>query len=128
MSEDSIVPGEFFPRNTPVSINEGRETETVEVTNEGDRPIQVGSHFHFFEVNKKLRFNRDSAFGMRLDVPAGVSIRVEPGETKDVRLVELGGNKRVTGLNNLTNSSVKGEQDRKRALERAKKRGFGRGE
>jgi len=128
MSDDSVVPGEFFPRNDPVSINQGRETETVEVTNEGDRPIQIGSHFHFFEVNKKLRFNRESAFGMRLDVPAGVSIRLEPGETKKVRLVEIGGNKRVTGLNNLTNSSTKGEQDRERALELAKKRGFERRE
>lgn len=124
MTEDELVPGEFFPREEPVSINEDRETETVSVTNNGDRPIQVGSHFHFFEVNRKLEFDRKAAFGMRLDIPAGVSIRVEPGDTKEVRLVELGGNRRVSGLNNLTNSSVDGELNRKRALDRARRRGF----
>jgi urease beta subunit len=124
MTEDELVPGEFFPREEPVSINEDRETETVSVTNNGDRPIQVGSHFHFFEVNRKLEFDRKAAFGMRLDIPAGVSIRVEPGDTKEVRLVELGGNRRVSGLNNLTNSSVDGELNRKRALGRARRRGF----
>jgi urease beta subunit len=124
MTGDELVPGEFIPRDEPVSINENRETETVSVTNNGDRPIQVGSHFHFFEVNRNLEFDRGAAFGMRLDIPAGVSIRVEPGDTKEVRLVELGGNRRVSGLNNLTNSSVDGELNRERALERARKRGF----
>jgi len=124
MTDDTLIPGEFIPREEEVTINKGRETATVEVTNTGDRPIQVGSHFHFFEVNRRLSFDREAAFGMRLDIPAGAAIRLEPGETREVELVELGGSKRVTGLNDLTNGSVEGEPNRKRALERARQEGF----
>ena len=124
MTDDTLVPGEFMPREEAVTINEGRETAAVEVTNTGDRPIQVGSHFHFFEVNRRLSFNREAAFGMRLDIPAGAAIRLEPGETREVQLVEVGGSKRVTGLNDLTDGSVESETNRARALERARRRGF----
>lgn len=124
MTEDTFVPGEFIPSGEPVSINQNRETTTVEVTNRGDRPIQVGSHFHFFEVNRRLDFDREAAFGMRLDVPAGDSIRVEPGETRELQLVELGGTKRVTGLNGLTEGRTDSDSNLIRALERARQSGF----
>jgi len=124
MSEDDPIPGEFLPRGEQVIINEGRETTTVTVENTGDRPIQVGSHFHFFEVNKALDFDREEAFGARLDIPAGTATRFEPGEKKEVQLVELGGNKRVTGLNGLTDGSTTSEANRERALERARENGF----
>jgi urease beta subunit len=124
MTGDSLVPGEFIPSGEPVSINQDRETATVEVTNRGDRPIQVGSHFHFFEVNRRLDFDREAAFGMRLDIPAGDSIRVEPGETRELQLVELGGTKRVTGLNGLTEGRTEGDSNLTRALERARQNGF----
>ncbi len=124
MTGDEIVPGEIIPAEEPVTINEGRETTTVTISNTGDRPIQIGSHFHFFEVNKALEFDREQAFGMRLDLPAGASIRVEPGEDKEVDLVELGGTKRVTGLNSLTEGSLRSESGKKEALRRAKKKGF----
>lgn len=124
MTDGGLVPGELIPRDEPVTINEGRETTTVDVTNTGDRPIQVGSHFHFFEVNRQLAFDRGAAFGMRLDIPAGAAIRLEPGETRAVELVELGGSKRVTGLNDLTDGTVRGSVNRDRALERARREGF----
>jgi urease beta subunit len=124
MTDDTLIPGESIPREEAVRINEGRETTEVEVTNTGDRPIQVGSHFHFFEVNRRLSFDREAAFGMRLDIPAGAAIRLEPGDTREVELVELGGAKRVTGLNDLTNGSVEGESNKSRALKRARREGF----
>lgn len=99
----------------------GEEIE-LEVTNTGDRPIQVGSHFHFFEVNKALKFDREKAFGMRLAIPAGTSVRFEPGQTRVVRLRKIGGNRRVTGLNGLTEGSL--DHNRSEAIRRAKERGF----
>jgi len=123
MSE-TPVPGEFIPGHGPVEINENRETREITVQNLGDRPIQVGSHFHFFESNKALEFDRASAFGMRLNVPAGAAVRFEPGEEKHVELVELGGNRRVTGLNDLTNGSVDSDAVRQRALRRAEREGY----
>jgi urease subunit beta len=124
MSEDRLVPGEIIPGNDTVRINEGRPTTTVTVTNTGDRPIQVGSHFHFFEINRALEFDREAAFGTRLDVPAGAAVRFEPGESKTVDLVDLGGNQRVSGLNDLTNGSTRNDTTKERALERARERGF----
>ncbi|MEJ2776111.1 urease subunit gamma [Sulfolobaceae archaeon RB850M] len=99
----------------------GEEIE-LEVTNTGDRPIQVGSHFHFFEVNKALKFDREKAFGMRLAIPSGTSVRFEPGQTRVVRLRKIGGNRRVTGLNGLTEGSL--DHNRSEAIRRAKERGF----
>src|SRR6266480_4584866 len=97
-----MIPGEYLLAETPVTANAGRLLVQIEVANSGDRPVQVGSHFHFFEVNRALRFDRAQAFGMRLNVPAGTAVRFEPGDEKRVTLVELAGARRVFGLNGLT--------------------------
>ncbi len=101
-----MIPGEVVTASRDIILNENRRTETISIVNTGDRPIQVGSHYHFFEVNKLLSFPRDKAFGMRLDIPSGTSVRFEPGETKTVQLVEVGGTHRMFGLNNLTRAQV----------------------
>jgi urease beta subunit len=123
-----MVPGEYFLLPDVVVANAGRRTETVEVSNTGDRPIQVGSHFHFFEANRALRFDRARAFGMRLNVPSGTAVRFEPGDNKTVTLVELGGSSRVFGLNALTSGpagqSAELSGARKAACERASSLGF----
>ena len=97
-----MIPGEFLLESGDVTANAGRRTVELDVENAGDRPIQVGSHFHFFEANRALRFDRVRAFGMRLNVPAGTAVRFEPGDAKRVTLVELAGARRVFGLNGLT--------------------------
>jgi urease subunit beta len=103
-----MIPGEYVLGKEPVAVNEGRKTVTVTVANTGDRPIQVGSHFHFFEVNRALTFDRKASKGMRLNVPAGTAVRFEPGDTKDVVLVALAGTREVYGLNGLTQGKVRG--------------------
>ena len=100
-----MIPGEYFLGDGDVVANAGRETVELQVTNTGDRPIQVGSHFHFFEVNRALRFDRGRAFGMRLNIPAGTAVRFEPGDEKRVLLVALAGERRVFGLNGLTDGA-----------------------
>jgi urease beta subunit len=102
-----MIPGEYVLGDGDIVANEGRRTVELTVTNTGDRPIQVGSHFHFFEVNRALKFERAQAFGMRLDIPAGTAVRFEPGDEKRVTLVELGGARRVFGLNALTDGGGK---------------------
>ena len=97
-----MIPGEYVLGDGDIVANQGRRTVELAVTNTADRPIQVGSHFHFFEVNRALRFDRAQAFGMRLNVPAGTAVRFEPGDEKRVMLVELAGARRVFGLNALT--------------------------
>jgi len=118
-----MIPGEYKLAESPVIANEGRREIELEIANTGDRPIQVGSHFHFFEVNRALRFDRAAAFGMRLNIPAGTAVRFEPGDSKTVLLVEIGGSATIHGLNGLTNgpanASTKAE-----ALKRAKEQGF----
>ena len=101
-----MIPGEYKLNEGDIEINKGRKRCKVIVVNEGDRPVQVGSHFHFFEVNKALVFDRASAFGMRLHIPAGTAVRFEPGEEKPVELVQIGGKKRVFGFNGLTSGPV----------------------
>ena len=108
-----MIPGEYLLGEGDIVANGGRATVELTVANAGDRPIQVGSHFHFFEVNRALRFDRGRAFGMRLNVPAGTAVRFEPGDTKRVTLVELAGERRVFGLNGLTEGGT-----RERALAR----------
>jgi urease beta subunit len=93
-----MVPGELVTAAGELELNAGRETKTVRVMNAGDRPIQVGSHFHFAQVNEALSFDREASHGFRLDVPAGTSVRFEPGVEKDVDLVALGGSRTVPGL------------------------------
>jgi urease subunit beta len=120
---DSIVPGELMPDETGLTINEGRETTEVTVANTGDRPIQVGSHFHFFEANAALEFDREAAYGMRLDIPAGTAIRFEPGTERMVDLVALAGDRIVSGMNSLVDGRL--DQQRDAALERAREQEFG---
>lgn len=108
----------------PVEINAGRRKVTLTVRNTGDRPIQVGSHFHFFEANRYLDFDRNKAYGMHLDVPAGTAVRLEPGDSKEVTLTEYAGARRIHGFNNLTNGGVDCVDTRTRALHRAVKYGF----
>jgi urease subunit beta len=93
-----MIPGEFFIKDREIELNVGRETVRLTVSNAGDRPIQVGSHYHFFETNPALKFDRDKARGMRLDIPAGTAVRFEPGQTREVTLVALAGNRVVYGF------------------------------
>ena len=102
-----MIPGEVLVAPGEIELNVGRRTVSVTVANTGDRPIQVGSHFHFFEANRALRFDRARAFGMRLNIPAGTAVRFEPGDEKLVTLVELAGERRVFGLNGLTQGGAR---------------------
>lgn len=124
VAETSVHPGEFGLLDGNIEINAGRKTSTLKVLNTGDRPIQVGSHFHFFETNRFLEFDRDAAFGMRLDIPAGTAVRFEPGESKEVTLTQVGGSGEVIGLNNLTNGSVRSDIIKAQALHTARQRGY----
>lgn len=121
---EGVVPGEIATEDGEIEINAGRRTTTVSVVNTGDRPVQVGSHFHFFEANRELEFDRAAAFGMHLDVPAGTAKRFPPGQKVEVPLVEFGGSGEVWGLNNLTNGSIRSAATKKLALERAREHGF----
>jgi urease subunit beta len=101
-----MIPGEYILKEGSIECNVGRICEKVTVMNSGDRPVQIGSHFHFFEVNRQLVFDRKKAFGMRLNIAAGTAIRFEPGEEKEVELVQFGGKKIIFGFNNLVNGPV----------------------
>ena len=103
-----MIPGEYVLRSEPVTANAGRRAIEVAVTNTGDRPVQVGSHFHFAEANAALAFDRDAAYGRRLDIPAGTAARFEPGDARSVRLIELGGRREVFGLSNAVNGKLDG--------------------
>ncbi len=120
-----MKPGEYILNSNPIEANVGREAIALVVENTGDRPVQVGSHFHFFEVNRALVFERARSFGMRLDIPAGTAIRFEPGQDKEVALVSFGGTRTVYGLNGLTEGRLEDEAVRAAALEKAATRGFG---
>ena len=124
MSDDSLVPGELLARGDPVTINADRETASVTVSNTGDRPVQVGSHFHFFEANAALVFDRQAAFGMRLDVPAGTARRFEPGDELAVDLVAIGGEQIVSGMNSLVDGPVD-DETKAAAVARARDAGYG---
>lgn len=112
-------------REGTIELNQGRETVKLMVANTGDRPIQVGSHYHFFEVNRLLSFDREKAYGFRLDIPSGTSERFEPGEERRIRLTAIGGSRAVYGLNGLVDGDLKKKQEK--ALEKAKKEGFWKG-
>lgn len=118
-----LVPGEFITKPGEILINEGRETVTLIVSNRGDRPIQVGSHYLFTEANRALSFDRNRAYGMRLNIPAGTAVRFEPGETKTVSLVAIGGNKVLRGGNGLSDGPVS-DMNRTKTLLSASERGF----
>ncbi|ASF40651.1 urease subunit beta [Halobacillus halophilus] len=98
-----MVPGEFVLRKDPILCNEGKESIKVNVLNRGDRPVQIGSHFHFFEVNPYLQFEREQAKGRHLNIPAGTAVRFEPGDEKEVELVAFSGERKIYGLNNQLN-------------------------
>ena len=119
-----VTPGEMFVAEGEIEINAGRRKAVVTVTNTGDRPVQIGSHYHFFETNSALDFDRAAAYGLRLDIPAGTAVRFEPGESKEVTLTEFGGTQELYGLNGLTNGSAKSEENKVQALRRARDRGF----
>jgi urease subunit beta len=93
-----MIPGEIIPKSGSIELNVGAPQIVLEVANAGDRPIQVGSHYHFFETNAGLRFDRDKALGMRLDIAAGTAVRFEPGQTREVRLIPIGGDRRIYGF------------------------------
>jgi urease subunit beta len=101
-----MIPGEFMLRPEAIEANSGRPTTRIEVKNLGDRPVQVGSHCHFYEVNRILSFDRKSAYGMRLNIPAGTAVRFEPGDSKEIELVALGGTRTVFGINGLVNGKL----------------------
>ena len=140
MADNKIVPGftpaEYVPvggvilASDPIEYNTGRNTVTLKVRNTGDRPVQVGSHYHFFEVNRYMEFDRPAAFGMHLNIPATTAIRFEPGEEKEVELVAYAGKQRVIGFDDLTNGYTGGEDTptyfpkRIRAISRMKKYGY----
>ena len=115
--------GEIMPLDREIELNEGKATVTLLVTNTGDRPVQVGSHYHFFEVNKCLSFDRAAAYGYHLDIPSGTAVRFEPGEEKEVQLTAMGGRQRVFGLNDLSCEQVS-EATKAASLETAKLKGF----
>ncbi|PNY79847.1 urease subunit beta [Deinococcus koreensis] len=119
-----VVPGEYLLQDGEIELNAGRPVTPLRVANTADRPIQVGSHFHFFEVNAGLHFDRDSAYGQRLDIPAGTAVRFEPGEERDVTLVPLGGTRTVYGMNALVSGELDAEGMKAAALQRAREQGF----
>ena len=101
-----MIPGELFPADGDIELNAGRATVTVTVANTGDRPIQVGSHYHFHETNPALQFDRDKARGFRLDIPAGTAVRFEPGQSREVQLVAYAGARRVVGFRGQVNGAL----------------------
>ena len=119
-----MKPGEYVLRAEPVQANVDRDTVEVDVANHGDRPIQVGSHVHFFEVNKALVFRRAAAYGMHLNIPAGTAVRFEPGDRKRVTLVAFAGRREMIGVNNLCNGPLTDER-RAAALAHALSEGYG---
>lgn len=119
-----MKPGEYFYSNGKITLNKGRRIARLKVKNTNVRPVQIGSHFHFFEVNKALLFDRKRAFGMRLDIPSGSAVRFEPGEEKEISLVSLGGLKNIYGLNGLTNGNIASAKTAKNAFRKAKLKGF----
>lgn len=109
-----MIPGEIIVAEGEIELNAGRETLRIQIANTGDRPIQVGSHFHFYEVNEALQFNREQTKGMRLNIPAGTAVRFEPGDEKEVELVVLAGSREVYGFKGLINGSLDREKPEKK--------------
>ena len=101
-----LIPGEIITEDGDIELNSGKDVMAISVSNSGDRPVQVGSHYHFFETNKALIFERELTLGMRLDIPAGTAIRFEPGDTTEVRLISYSGNRNAFGFNALVNGPL----------------------
>ncbi len=121
---DVLEPGALVVGEGEIELNAGRPRITIEAVNTGDRPVQIGSHYHFFEVNKAVSFDRAAAFGLRLDIPAGTAVRFEPGQSKQVTLVPFGGRREVTGFHGLSDGAPDSEIARDAALVRARVAGF----
>jgi urease subunit beta len=120
-----MIPGEYFFDGPDIELNADRPVVTLSVNNTGDRPIQIGAHYHFFEVNKALVFDRQQAYGFRLDLPSGTSVRFEPGDTKDVKLVPYGGRRVVYGFNALVSGRLDDPYTRQTSLKRCIEQGYG---
>ena len=120
-----MEPGEYILDGPQIELNAGRAVVTVSVNNTGDRPVQIGAHYHFFEVNKALIFDRVKAYGMRLDLPSGTSVRFEPGDTKEVKLVAYGGRRVVFGFNALVSGRLDDPYTRETSLKRCLEQGYG---
>ena len=123
-ADEAVIPGEIIAAPGEIELNAGRRSVTLVAKNSGDRPIQVGSHYHFFEANRALDFDRAAAFGLHLDIPAGTAVRFEPGEEKEVTLVAFGGAGEILGLNGLTEGSTLSDDNKAAAVARAKAAGF----
>lgn len=119
-----MTPGEYILSANPITCNGNKKTITITVNNTGDRPCQIGSHTHFFEVNKALDFPREKAYGFRLNIPAGTSVRFEPGDSKEVELCELGGKRIVYGFNSLTMGGLKSSNIKNASLQKARQSGY----
>lgn len=122
--DSNAFPGEVLCAPGTLQLNAGRASKTLTITNLGDRPIQVGSHYHFFEVNRALQFDRAEAYGFRLDIPAGTAVRFEPGDTKTVALIAIGGTRQIQGLNNLVNQALDAPNAKAAAVERVRLLGY----
>ncbi|MBU6454406.1 MAG: urease subunit beta [Cyanobacteria bacterium REEB67] len=116
-----MKPGQIIPGAGEITLNEGKHSHILVVTNTGDRPVQIGSHFHFFEVNRALKFDRPKTLGMRLNIKAGTAVRFEPGQTSEVSLIPYGGSGYISGFNRLVEGSIHDQKVRARALEAVKK-------
>ena len=114
--KNELIPGQYFIDEGEISLNDKKEITTIEVKNDGDRPVQIGSHYHFFEVNKELNFDRASAYGKRLDIPAGTSVRFEPGSSKEINLVEFTGKRYMSGFNGLVEGFLDDETTKQNAM------------
>jgi len=121
-----VIPGEYLLDENagPIEANAGRRTLRVVVRNTGDSPVQIGSHFHFFEVNRALAFDRGAAYGLRLNIPAGTAVRFEPGEEKEIELTEFAGEQIIHGFNGLVEGALGDSDLRARAINRARQQGF----
>src|SRR5262245_3837838 len=120
-----MIPGEYIFDGPDLELNAGRPVVTLKVNNTGDRPVQVGSHYHFFEVNKALVFDRAKAYGMRLDLPSGTAVRLEPGDVKEVALVPYSGHRIVYGFNALVNGHLDDPSTQEMSLKRCREQGYG---
>lgn len=113
-----MVPGEYILKEEPIVCNANQESITLKVINTGDRPVQIGSHFHFFEVNKDISFDREKAFGKRMDILSGTAIRLEPGESTEVQLINIDGSRKSYGANNLTQGDTTSKESLAKAIKK----------
>jgi urease subunit gamma/beta len=120
-SSEAIQPGEYLISSGEIVLNEDKEVTTIQVINKGDRPVQIGSHYHFFEVNKELDFDRMQAYGKRLDIPAGTSVRFEPGSSKEINLIDFSGKRYMSGFNGLVEGFLDDENVKAKAMENLNK-------